>query len=140
MLAKFFVDKFSPRSEQKPLMLAPSAVDELRAYQWPGNVRELQNCIERAVILTEGDSIHARHLSLSFRNGTTAPPADSSAWDRIDLSGPMAAVTARVVAEVEKRKMESALAESGGNRAKAAEALQVPLKVFTAKLREHGLE
>jgi DNA-binding NtrC family response regulator len=138
MLAKFFIDKFCRDLNKKPLMMAPSAVDELRAYQWPGNVRELQNCIERAVILTEGDSIHARHLSLSFRNGVAA--ASDSPWDRMDLSGPMAAVTARVVAEVEKRKMETALVEAGGNRAKAAEALQVPLKVFTAKLREHGLE
>jgi len=139
MLAKFFVDRFCRDLNKKPLMLAPSAVDELRAYQWPGNVRELQNCIERAVILTEGDAIHARHLSLSFRNGVAAA-GEASPWDRIDLSGPMATATARVVAEVEKRKMESALAEAGGNRAKAADALQVPLKVFTSKLREHGLE
>src|SRR3982751_3493092 len=49
MLAKFFVERFC-RDLKKTLSLAPSAVDELVAYQWPGNVRELQNCIERAVI------------------------------------------------------------------------------------------
>ena len=138
-LARFFIDRFCRDLNKKPLALAPSAIDELSAYQWPGNVRELQNCIERAVILTEGDSIHARHLSLSFRNGTAAAAGDSP-WDRIDLSGPMAAATARVVAEVEKRKMESALADAGGNRAKAADALQMPMKAFTSKLREYGLE
>ena len=68
MLAKYFIERFCRDLNKKPLALAPSAVEELRAYRWPGNVRELQNCIERAVILTEGDTIHARHLNLSFRN------------------------------------------------------------------------
>src|SRR5437764_2310185 len=101
MLAKFFVDKFCRDLNKKPLSLAPSAVEEMAAYQWPGNVRELQNCIERAVILTEGDSIHARHLSLSFRHADAGPPVDASPWDHIDLSGTMAAATARVVSEIE---------------------------------------
>src|SRR5437870_5127553 len=55
MLAKYFIERFCRDLTKKPLSLAPSAVEELLAYQWPGNVRELQNCIERAVILTEGD-------------------------------------------------------------------------------------
>ncbi len=141
MLAKYFIDRFCRDLNKKPLSLAPSAIDELRKYQWPGNVRELQNCIERAVILTEGDSIHARHLSLSFRDAAPAPSQNGgSPWDLIDLSGPMGAATARVVAEVERRKIQSALVESGGNRAKAADSLQIGFKTFTAKLREHGLE
>jgi DNA-binding NtrC family response regulator len=124
-------------------MLGPTAVEELLRYPWPGNVRELQNCIERAVILTEGDTIHARHLSLSFREAPLAPAAeleDNSPWSRIDLSGTLAAVTTRVVAEVEKRKIGQALKEAGGNRTRAAETLQVGFKAFTAKLREHGLD
>jgi len=140
MLARFFIERFCRDLNKKALTLAPSALDELCAYQWPGNVRELQNCIERAVILTEGDSIHARHLSLSFRDARPAGAADGSPWDHVDLSGTMAAATARAVSEVERRKLAVALAEAGGNRAKAADALQLGFKVFTAKLREHGLE
>src|SRR5687767_557820 len=67
MLARFFIERFSRDLKKKPLSLAQSAIEELRAYAWPGNVRELQNCIERAVILTEGDTIHSRHLNLSFQ-------------------------------------------------------------------------
>jgi transcriptional regulator with GAF, ATPase, and Fis domain len=142
MLAKHFTEKFCRDINKNTLSLAPSAVDELLKYPWPGNVRELQNCIERAVILTEGDTIHARHLNLSFRE---APPSaaaadDDGLWSRIDLSGTLAAATSRVVAEVERRKIGQALKEAGGNRAKAAEALQVGFKTFTAKLREHGLD
>ncbi len=141
MLAKYFIDRFCRDLNKKPLTLAPSAIDELLKYQWPGNVRELQNCIERAVILTEGDAIHARHLSLSFRDAAPGAGAgDASPWDQIDLSGTMAAATGRVVAEVERRKLASALSEAGGNRAKAAETLQMGFKALAAKLREYGLD
>src|SRR6202011_4548318 len=51
MLASHFIERFSRDQNKKPLMLAPSAVEELQAYPWPGNVRGLQNGIERAVIL-----------------------------------------------------------------------------------------
>ena len=139
MLAKHFIERFCRDLNKKPLTFAPSAVEELPRYEWPGNVRELQNCIERAVILTEGDTIHARHLSLSFREA--APKAaDASPWEHIDLSGTMAAAMARVVAEVERRKIAQALADAAGNRAKAAESLHLGFKAFTAKLREHGLD
>jgi transcriptional regulator with PAS, ATPase and Fis domain len=138
MLATHFIERFSREQNKKPLMLAPSAVEQLAAYKWPGNVRELQNCIERAVILTEGDTIHARHLSLTFKE-TLAPP-DDGPWSRIDLSGTLAEATQRVVAEVERRKIEQALKECAGNRAQAADMLQIGFKTFTAKLREYGLD
>jgi DNA-binding NtrC family response regulator len=126
MLAKHFIEKFCRDINKNTLSLAPSAVDELLKYPWPGNVRELQNCIERAVILTEGDTIHARHLNLSFRDALPSAAAeDDGLWSRIDLSGTLAAATSRVVAEVERRKIGLALKEAAGNRAKAAEALQV---------------
>jgi DNA-binding NtrC family response regulator len=142
MLAKHFIEKFCRDINKNTLSLAPSAVDELLKYPWPGNVRELQNCIERAVILTEGDTIHARHLNLSFRDAlpTAAATEDDGLWSRMDLSGTLSAATSRVVAEVERRKIGLALKEAGGNRARAAEALQVGFKTFTAKLREHGLD
>ena len=139
MLATHFIERFSRDQNKKPLMLAPSAVEELQAYPWPGNVRELQNCIERAVILTEGDTIHARHLSLTSRQPAPAV-VDDSPWSQVDLSGTLAGATQRVVAEVERRKIEQALKEAAGNRAKAAETLQVGFKAFTAKLREYGLD
>jgi DNA-binding NtrC family response regulator len=140
MLAKYFVDRFCRDLNKKPLNFAPSAVQELRNYAWPGNVRELQNCIERACILTEGDTIHARHLSLSFREAPTSPAAEADAWSKIDLSGTLADATRRVVSEAERRKIEQTLGEAGGNRGRAAELLQVSYKTLLAKLKEHGLE
>ena len=99
-------------------------------------MRELQNCIERAVILTEGDTIHARHLSLSFRLSPQAAASeeDLSPWAQVDLSGTLAEATRRAIGEVERRKIEQALKEAVGNRGKAAEVLQVSHKTFMAKL------
>jgi DNA-binding NtrC family response regulator len=139
-LARFFIARFCRDLNKPPLTLSPSAEDGLRAYAWPGNVRELQNCIERACILTEGDTIHPRHLNLSF-NGAIAPiAADDAPWEAIDLSGSLAEATKRIVSEVERRKIEQALKESAGNKGRAAEILQVSYKAFTTKLKEFGLE
>jgi DNA-binding NtrC family response regulator len=115
-------------------------VQELQAYSWPGNVRELQNCIERAVILTEGDTIHARHLNLSFRDSATLAAPAEGPWDQIDLSGTLAEASRRILTEVERRKIEQAIKEAGGNKARAADLLQVSYKTFIAKLREYGFE
>ena len=143
MLARYFIDRFCRDLNKKSMALAASAEEELRSYAWPGNVRELQNCIERAVILTESDTIHARHLSLSFRSPFAAiagPNGKDDACPVWDLSGTLAEVTRRVVSQVERKKIEQALSEAGGNRGRAAELLQVSFKTLTAKLKEHGVD
>ena len=140
-LARYFIEKYCRDLNKKALALSLAAEQEMRAYPWPGNVRELQNCIERAVILAEGETIHPHHLHLSFR-GAPAPTlteADASPWSKIDLSGTLADATRRTVAEVERRKLEQALKE-GGNPGRAAELLQISFKALVVKLREHGIE
>jgi DNA-binding NtrC family response regulator len=138
ILARHFVEKFCRDLNKTELTLAPGAIDELRAYQWPGNVRELQNCIERAVLLTEGDTIPARHLSLSFRQTTPAAPA-ASPWDQIDLSGTMADALRRVADEVERRKIMQALEDANGNKAHVADALHIGYKVLLQKMKIYGI-
>jgi Nif-specific regulatory protein len=136
ILARHFAERFS-RDMKKPVSLAASAIDELQKYRWPGNVRELQNCIERAIILSEGDVVHARHLSLS----QLAPPQveTPSPWASFDMSGSLNEVTNRALAEVERRKIELALKEAGGDRVKAADMLALQLRVLAIKMKEHGL-
>ncbi len=138
-LARHFIERFSRDVKKRPLMLAPAALEELRAYHWPGNVRELQNCIERAVILTDGDTIHPRHLNLTFR---MAPQAEAALdpWSGIDLTGTMADATRRVLTEVERRKVVAALAEAGGQKPRAADLLQVSYKTLVQKLKELKIE
>jgi DNA-binding NtrC family response regulator len=124
--------------KKKTLALAPSAIDDMLAYDWPGNVRELQNCVERAVILTDGDTIHAHHLALSARRVQQATvPADP--WDAIDLTGSLDEAVERAAAEAERRKIEAVLRETGGNQEHAAERLRITPRVLVQKLREHHI-
>jgi DNA-binding NtrC family response regulator len=120
-------------------VITPEAFEQLQTYRWPGNVRELQNCIERAVILAEGEAILPRHLHLSF-----AAPLESeqppSPWEQIDLSGTLAEATRRVTREAEKHKIEAVLDEARGDKGRAAELLQIGYKMLLAKLKEHSIE
>jgi DNA-binding NtrC family response regulator len=139
VLARYFVDRFCRDLKKKSLMITPEAFEQLQTYRWPGNVRELQNCIERAVILAEGEALLPRHLNLSF-----AAPLESetpvSPWEQIDLSGTLAEATRRVTRDVEKMKIESAVREAQGNKGRAAELLQISYKTLVAKLKEHSIE
>ena len=139
ILARHFVDRFCRDLKKRPLAFSAEAVDEMQRYEWPGNVRELQNCIERACILTEGDTIRPRHLNLSFRGGIAAEaPADP--WDRIDLGGTLADASRRVLTEVERRKIVAALKDAAGQKPKAADLLQVSYKTFLQKMKDYGID
>jgi DNA-binding NtrC family response regulator len=138
LLARHFVDRFCRDMKKKPLALSPEVLEQLQSYRWPGNVRELQNCIERAVILADGEALQPRHLNLSF-----AQPAAEEApspWTQLDISGSLAEATRRITAEFERVKLEDALREAGGNKGRAAELLQISYKMFAAKLKEHKLD
>jgi DNA-binding NtrC family response regulator len=139
ILSMHFVEKFCRDMKKKVVSLSLPALDELKAYSWPGNVRELQNCIERAVILCDGDAIQPRHLNLSFRAPVNAP-APVSPYDQLDLSGTLGDVLRRVTAEVEPRKIEQAIRDSGNNKQRAADILQVSYKTLLQKLKDYGIE
>ena len=139
VLARHFVDKFCRELKKKTLTLSAEAIDELQRYRWPGNVRELQNCIERAAILVDGDTIRPRHLSLSFRDAVVLEaPVDP--WEQVDLSGSLTDVTRRAIVEVERRKIQASLKDAGGQKPRAADLLQVSYKTLLQKLKEYGIE
>jgi DNA-binding NtrC family response regulator len=138
-LAHFFVDRLCRDMKKRPLTLSPEAIGTLQEYRWPGNVRELQNCIERAVILAEGDAILPRHLSLPFVE-TADLPLPPDVWADFDFSGSLVEVTRRATAEVERRKIQHVLAEAEGNKGRAAELLGITFKGLNSKIKEYGIE
>ena len=144
MLATYFVERFCRDLNKKPLDAgAVGRSTSCAAYPWPGNVRELQNCIERAVILTEGDTIHARHLNLSFRDAGCAPDVSGRRSVGADRSVRDAGrgATPRDWREVERRKIEQALKEAAGDRGPGGgDSCRSASRRCTAKLREYGLE
>jgi DNA-binding NtrC family response regulator len=150
ILAHHFVERFCRDLNKKPLSFSVAALDELRSHSWPGNVRELQNCIERAVILCDGDTIHSRHLGLGNGVQVAAEPAtegahrrepvESGPFDQLDLSGTMGEALRRISAQVERLKVEEALREASGDKARAAEMLQISYKALLQKQRAHGVK
>ena len=56
LLVEYFIDRFGKRAGKKFRAIDRKSVKAFQAYGWPGNVRELQNVIERAVILSEGET------------------------------------------------------------------------------------
>src|SRR5262245_1430950 len=139
LLARYFVDRFCRDLKKKSISLSPAALEALQAYRWPGNVRELQNCIERAVILAEGDSILPRHLNLSFVN-TPAVEEPPNPWANLDLTGSLTDVTKRAIAEVERLKIREVMREVDGNKGRASEVLQISYKNLLMKLKEHAID
>jgi DNA-binding NtrC family response regulator len=141
LLARHFVERFAREQNKRPPHLASTAIAALETHAWPGNVRELQNCIERAVILADGDTIHAQHLNLGAGDRSrTAPPATPrDPWDDIDLSGTLSDASRRVLMEVERRKIRQALDDARWDPTRAAGALQIPPRLLLARIRDFKL-
>jgi DNA-binding NtrC family response regulator len=135
ILARHFIEKECRELGRKLLSLSPTAMEALREYPWPGNVRELQNCLERAVILSDGDTIYPKHLKLVMEDFTRA----ENPLAHLDLSGSLADVTHRAVSEVERQAIKEAVAEAKGDLARAADRLQVGYKVLTSKMKSLGM-
>jgi DNA-binding NtrC family response regulator len=136
ILARHFIERTCRELGKRPLLLSPAAQDALLEYRWPGNVRELQNCLERAVILADGQAIQRAHLNLSPGPG---PTPDADPWEQFDLSGSLQDAIERTVTVVERRKIQRALRDAGGDAARAADLLQVGYKTLQAKIRQLGL-
>ena len=62
LLADFFVEHYSKKMTKDVRRISTPAINMMVAYHWPGNVRELENCIERAVLLSNDGVIHGHHL------------------------------------------------------------------------------
>src|SRR5438270_1578628 len=67
LLAHAFVRKFSAEQNRNAIVLHEDALNAIEAQKWHGNVRELENCIKRAVIMSEGSQITA--ADLGFETG-----------------------------------------------------------------------
>jgi len=136
LLADHFLGKLAREFSKPALSLSPACQQLLLSYSWPGNVRELSNAIERAVILAESQTLGPEDLVLGFLSSTSgaAPPSG------FELTGSLFDTTERAVRAVERAKITQALEESRGNRALAAEKLNISSKTLLAKLRALGLD
>jgi Nif-specific regulatory protein len=127
LLAEFFLEKFSRENNKKIGRISTSAIDLLIQYHWPGNVRELQNCIERAVLIADGDAIKGIHLPPTLQTSE----ASSS-------GKPLSFSTA--VENFEKELIVDALKKNNGNQTKTAKYLDTSLRIINYKIHQYGID
>jgi len=76
MLTQFFVEQISQRLGKRIKLIPQEVMDLLKRHAWPGNIRELVNVIERAVILTIGESLWlSEHLEVDHAPAPAPAPA-----------------------------------------------------------------
>lgn len=127
LLADFFVEKYSKRMNKEVRRISTPAINMMFAYHWPGNVRELENCIERAVLLTDDAVIHGHHLPPTLQ---TSDASETVGWGTLDQR----------VSAFERDIIIDALKRSGGNMAAAARDLGTTARIFRYKAAALGVE
>jgi DNA-binding NtrC family response regulator len=133
-LVSFFLQRFARELGRPGLRISEEALARLRSHDWPGNIRELQNCIERAAILCDRDTITAADLGI----GSAQLPSESLR-QAVDLTGTLEEATSRTGALVERLKIEDALRRAD-TRAAAAEALGISPRALAARIKELEIE
>ncbi len=128
LLADFFVNKYSQVFKKDIKRISTSAIDMLMSYHWPGNVRELENCIERAVLLAEGNTIESHHLPPSLQI--------KSKNDKGRFRGKFDIL----VSNFEKDLIIDALKESGGNQSAAAKILGTTKRIIQYKIKKYNID
>ncbi|MEZ5741305.1 MAG: PEP-CTERM-box response regulator transcription factor [Burkholderiaceae bacterium] len=121
LLAHAFVRRFAREQRRDRLSLRDDAIKLISNHRWPGNVRELENCIKRSVIMADGNAIGAADLGL-----------------RTDEEAP--ALNLRHIRdEAERKAVLKAMAQSGGNIARASELLGISRPTMYDLLNRFGL-
>ena len=132
LLVEHFLAMYSREVKKEALALSSEAVEVMKHHPWTGNVRELQNCIERAVILCDGREILPEHIGLRV-------PARPAAED-VPAVGSLQEASSAASRAVEAKMIEKVLRETGGNKTRAAEILQVSYKTLLTKIKDYGLD
>jgi formate hydrogenlyase transcriptional activator len=129
LLANYFVQKYRQQFKKKIHSISQRSLDRLREYHWPGNIRELENFIERAVLLSEDET-------LSF---------DSPLKENRQANGPTAATPApalRTLEEMERDYILEVLRRTGGmiaGKGGAAEILGLPPSTLRSRMKKLGI-
>ena len=118
-----FLIRAAGRMKKEVRSISADTMSALLNYRWPGNVRELEHAVERAVILADGPTIRVRDLPPEVTQKSRARAGD----DTLDLQAQ------------ERVSIGRALERFGGNRKKAAEALNISTVTLWRRMKQYGL-
>jgi DNA-binding NtrC family response regulator len=123
LLADRFRQEFNEVYHKQVLRFSAEVEKIFLAHSWPGNVRELRNCLERAVIFSEGPVLTADSLPLHYedvRLETTQGYKD-------------------LLVQVDREKILEAIDKAGGNKTAAADLLSIHRRTLYNKLKVLGI-
>jgi DNA-binding NtrC family response regulator len=124
LLVEHFISKFSGETKRKISGVSEDALKLLSNYSWPGNVRELENVIQRAITLTQYETIRPDDLPSSMFQEIRQNVLDKGFREKYSID------------QLEKEYIRKILIEVGGNKSKAAEILGLDRKTLYRKLEE----
>ena len=123
-LAEMFIARYAEKYRRNVSGLTPEAAGMLKNHYWSGNIRELQNCIEKAVILCDGNIISASDVELQ-KMKTARTTAEMSGNETLE--------------ETEEKTIRAALNRFGGNLSMVAKSLDISRPTLYAKLKKYNI-
>jgi DNA-binding NtrC family response regulator len=125
LLIQHFMDKFRKEMKKKVSGISEDAFKALLDYSWPGNVRELENVIQRAIILSQHETL----LPVDFPDSIIGQKKDENILEK--------AVQERYsFNQLLKEYIKKMMIETGGNKSKVSEILGIDRKTLYRKLKE----
>jgi len=130
-LANHFLAKFCTKYNVAHKKLSREVLKMFMGYSWPGNVRELENCIERAVALSEGPDVECDDLPPSFhKSAVVVPPTLTQEGLELDIE----------LDNFEKSLIMKTLQMTGGNITKAANLLKIPRRTLSSRMKRLDID
>jgi two-component system NtrC family response regulator len=132
LLMAHFLRIYTEENERDVVGFSSEAIDALTEYSWPGNVRELENAVERAVVMSRGETVELEELPLALRTAPTDELTISEIPAKgLDFRFAVDAFKAQLVAQ--------ALKQTGGVQRQAAKLLQVSPTTFNEMVHRFEL-
>ena len=135
LLADHFLAKYAAENKKAVSRFSNEAIDLMMQYPWPGNVRELENCIERAVLLSNGEVVSKDLFPTAVQKGGLADDLHYSTGTALQTGASLR----EMVSAYESVILEEALRQSHGNIAAAARKLRSTARIVGYKVRQYHL-
>jgi two-component system response regulator PilR (NtrC family) len=140
LLVNHFVKKYVPAAGKSIAHVNSESLTALATYEWPGNVRQLENTIERAVALATGEELN---IELPVERVRARAAAVGAGGDSLTITPgallPSDMDMENYVAEIERSLLKTALAQSNGVQARAADVLKISYRSFRHLMKKYEL-
>lgn len=124
-LTRYFIRKYTREFNKAEMDIDQEALQYMWDYDWPGNVREIRNCVERAVLLAEGNVVRRQDISITHHSTTEPVPRQENAMSSLAIS--------------EKEILLEALRKNDWIQKEAASSLGISKRVIHYKIKKYGI-